>query len=286
MLEQRHKNDTLQLISTYLAELHREAHMQMQLYDKKLQGHAWTEDEHHTMQALRLKCDTLHKSTVELQQAQLLHRQAIEKQQRVEMMPKCLTQQELLTKATRTCSLTLIRVKEVLQKLLKHRWAVQTVLAVSLASVVMWGVYHTLPSTSIPTDALQLEARTMANTTLLHNKASQMAHTMTNNTLLREATQMAHTIDAAAQLIEVDPHESAIKSLRSTSASSYKGVNRTLRPSGASSHESSNVTLGSTSGLMLSSLLPMGPAGKSAASVLSFAVTGILASMQLIRLFY
>jgi hypothetical protein len=114
MLEQRHKNDTLQLISTYLAELHREAHMQMQLYDKKLQGHAWTEDEHHTMQALRLKCDTLHKSTVELQQAQLLHRQAIEKQQRVEMMPKCLTQQELLTKATRTCSLTLIRVKEVL----------------------------------------------------------------------------------------------------------------------------------------------------------------------------
>jgi hypothetical protein len=150
----------------------------------------------------------------------------------------------------------------------------------------MWGVYHTLPSTSIPTDALQLEARTMANTTLLHNKASQMAHTMTNNTLLREATQMAHTIDAAAQLIEVDPHESAIKSLRSTSASSYKGVNRTLRPSGASSHESSNVTLGSTSGLMLSSLLPMGPAGKSAASVLSFAVTGILASMQLIRLFY
>lgn len=226
------KSHILQHVRRYLDELKDEAQMQNRLQTKVLQGRTLTADEQQTLDALQLKCDTMRASSLRLEQAQQRVRLTAEQHEVLAANFKNSKtspgeQHFVLVQARMQCEAALVYAKRALLNLLKQRWATQTLLAVSLAGLLSWAAHRVILSTVVVTTAL-----------------------------LREASQMVHTVHATTELVGVGSREGA------------KWAIGTL--GGA---------VGAANGLFLSSLLP-GSNGKTAASILSSAAVGLYAGLR------
>jgi len=210
-------------------ELKEEAQLMVGLQHKALGGEVLSDSESTMHRALQLKQRTIQSNTSELQKAQHLLQQARQQKNEVQQLckHKALPLKELsklFQQARMMYSQAMQNAKRKLSTLLSHDWALKTLLAISFATVTGWGVHQALLST------------VAASTALLH-----------------EANQMAHTIAAVTNIIQVSSHE---------------GAKWTLGGLGGA--------VGAANGLVLSSLLPghNGPTGKLAAVMLSAAAMG------------
>ena len=215
-------------------ELKEEAQLMVGLQHKALRGEVLSDSESTMHRALQLKQRTIQSNTSELQKAQHLLQQARQQQNEVQQLckHKALPLKELsklFQQAQMMYSQAMQNVKRKLSTLLSHDWALKTLLAISFAGITGWGVHRALLSTVV------------ASTALLH-----------------EANQMAHTIAAVTNIIQVSSHE---------------GAKWTLGGLGGA--------VGAAHGFMLSkSILPGGPPGSTAASMLSAAVMGAFVGVK------